>query len=314
MKPILYIVIPCYNEEEVFPQTCKLFKSKIDELVELGKIDVKSRVLFVNDGSKDDTWKIIERLSRDNEVFEGISLSRNRGHQNALLAGLMEAKELADITVSIDCDGQDDINAINEMVDYYLSGYDVVYGVRDNRDSDTFFKRFSAESFYRLLKAMGVEVVFNHADYRLMSKRVLEAFSNFEEVNLFLRGLIPLVGFRSTSVYYERHERVAGKSHYPLGKMLSLAFDGITSLSIKPIRVITVFGILVALCSFVGVIWSVCSYFLGNTVSGWASMTCIICFVSGVQLISLGIIGEYIGKIYLETKRRPRYIVEKKTF
>lgn len=226
----------------------------------------------------------------------------------------MEAKELADITVSIDCDGQDDINAINEMVDYYLSGYDVVYGVRDNRDSDTFFKRFSAESFYRLLKAMGVEVVFNHADYRLMSKRVLEAFSNFEEVNLFLRGLIPLVGFRSTSVYYERHERVAGKSHYPLGKMLSLAFDGITSLSIKPIRVITVFGILVAFCSFVGVIWSVCSYFLGNTVSGWASMTCIICFVSGVQLISLGIIGEYIGKIYLETKRRPRYIVEKKTF
>lgn len=314
MKPILYIVIPCYNEEEVLPQTCKLFKSKIDELVELGKIDVKSRVLFVNDGSKDDTWKIIERLSRDNEVFDGISLSRNRGHQNALLAGLMEAKDLADITVSIDCDGQDDINAINEMVDYYLSGYDVVYGVRDNRDSDTFFKRFSAESFYRLLKAMGVEVVFNHADYRLMSKRVLEAFSNFEEVNLFLRGLVPLVGFRSTSVYYERHERVAGKSHYPLGKMLSLAFDGITSLSIKPIRVITVFGILVALCSFVGVIWSVCSYFLGNTVSGWASMTCIICFVSGVQLISLGIIGEYIGKIYLETKRRPRYIVEKKTF
>lgn len=314
MKPILYIVIPCYNEEEVLPQTCKLFKLKIDELVELGKIDVKSRVLFVNDGSKDDTWKIIERLSRDNEVFEGISLSRNRGHQNALLSGLMEAKELADITVSIDCDGQDDINAINEMIDYYLSGYDVVYGVRDNRDSDTFFKRFSAESFYRLLKAMGVEVVFNHADYRLMSKRVLEAFSNFEEVNLFLRGLIPLVGFRSTSVYYERHERVAGKSHYPLGKMLSLAFDGITSLSIKPIRVITVFGILVALCSFVGVIWSVCSYFLGNTVSGWASMTCIICFVSGVQLISLGIIGEYIGKIYLETKRRPRYIVEKKTF
>lgn len=314
MKPVLYIVIPCYNEEKVLPVTCFIFKNKIDNLVKEGKINKESRVLFVNDGSKDDTWNIIERLSRDDDVFDGLSLSRNRGHQNALLAGLMEAKEKADITISIDCDGQDDVNAIDEMVDCYLDGYEVVYGVRNKRDSDSFFKRFTAETFYKILRFMGAEVVFNHADYRLLSKRVLEEFSNFEEVNLFLRGLIPLVGFKSTSVFYERHERLAGQSHYPLKKMLSLAFDGITSLSIKPIRVITVFGIVVALCSFIGVIWSICSYFIGNTVSGWASMTCIICFVSGVQLISLGVIGEYIGKIYLETKHRPRYIIDKRTY
>lgn len=314
MKPVLYIVIPCYNEEKVLPVTCSIFKNKIDNLVKEGKINKESRVLFVNDGSKDDTWNIIERLSRDDDVFDGLSLSRNRGHQNALLAGLMEAKEKADITISIDCDGQDDVNAIDEMVDCYLDGYEVVYGVRNKRDSDSFFKRFTAETFYKILRFMGAEVVFNHADYRLLSKRVLEEFSNFEEVNLFLRGLIPLVGFKSTSVFYERNERLAGQSHYPLKKMLSLAFDGITSLSIKPIRVITVFGIVVALCSFIGVIWSICSYFIGNTVSGWASMTCIICFVSGVQLISLGVIGEYIGKIYLETKHRPRYIIDKRTY
>lgn len=313
-EAVLYLVIPCYNEENVLPAVCSLFKDKVESLIEKGKIGVKSRVLFVNDGSKDDTWAIIEKLCRDSEIFEGVSLSRNRGHQNALLAGLMEAKEKADITISIDCDGQDDVNAIDEMVDCYLDGYEVVYGVRNKRDSDSFFKRFTAETFYKILRFMGAEVVFNHADYRLLSKRVLEEFSNFEEVNLFLRGLIPLVGFKSTSVFYERHERLAGQSHYPLKKMLSLAFDGITSLSIKPIRVITVFGIVVALCSFIGVIWSICSYFIGNTVSGWASMTCIICFVSGVQLISLGVIGEYIGKIYLETKHRPRYIIDKRTY
>ena len=229
------------------------------------------------------------------------------------MAGLMEAKEYADITISIDCDGQDDINAMNEMVDRYLEGYEIVYGVRSKRETDAFFKRFTAESFYKLLNMMGVETVYNHADYRLMSKKALNEFANFKEVNLFLRGMVPLVGFKSTSVFYERHERLAGESHYPLSKMLSLAFDGITSLSIKPIRLITALGVIVALLSFIGVIWSLVTHFIGQTVSGWASMTCIICFVSGVQLISLGVIGEYVGRIYLETKQRPRYIISERT-
>lgn len=314
MKPVLYIVIPCYNEQEVLPITSVQFEEKVHSLIEKGKISDKSKVLFVNDGSKDETWNIIKDLSERSDVFEGICLSRNRGHQNAVLAGLMEAKDLCDITISIDCDGQDDINAMDEMVDKYLEGYEVVYGVRSKRDTDTFFKRFTAESFYKIMNFMGTEVVFNHADYRLISKRVLQEFANFHEVNLFLRGMIPLVGFKSTSVYYERHERLAGQSHYPLSKMLGLAFDGITSLSVKPIRFITGFGVLVALLSFIGVLYSLISKLFGHTVDGWASMTCILCFVSGVQLISLGVIGEYIGKIYLETKQRPRFIIAERTY
>jgi glycosyltransferase involved in cell wall biosynthesis len=314
MNPILYIVIPCYNEEEVLPKTSPIFLNKIKELISLNKISSKSRVLFVNDGSKDRTWSIISNLAKENEYFEGISLSRNRGHQNALLAGLMEAKNHCDISISIDCDGQDDINAINEMVDKYLEGFDVVYGVRSQRDTDTFFKRTTAQGFYKFLNAMGAEVVYNHADYRLMSKKVLEAFSSFEEVNIFLRGMVPLVGFKSTSVYYKREERIAGKSHYPFKKMLALAFDGITSLSIKPIRIITSFGFIVSIISFLLIIWSLICRFTGNTVSGWTSIVSVVAFLGGIQLISLGVVGEYIGKIYLEVKKRPRYIIGEKTY
>ena len=312
-QPILYIVIPCYNEQEVLPITAPLFLQKISDLSAAGKISPDSRILFVNDGSKDKTWEIIHTLAAADEHYLGISQSRNRGHQNAVLAGLMEAKSRCDITISIDCDGQDDINAMDGMVDAYREGCDVVYGVRSKRDTDTFFKRFTAESFYKLLNAMGAEVVYNHADYRLLSSRALEEFAKFKEVNLFLRGMVPLVGFKSTCVTYERHERIAGESHYPLSKVLSLAFDGITSLSIKPIRFITGFGVFVALVSFIGVIWAIVEALLGATVSGWASMTSIICFVSGVQLICLGVIGEYIGKIYMETKHRPRYIISETT-
>ena len=314
-KPILWIVIPCYNEEQVLPITAPMFLKKINDLSAAGLVSEKSRVLFVNDGSRDATWSLIQKFASEDEHFIGISQSRNRGHQNAVLAGLMEALHSGscDITISIDCDGQDDINAMDGMVDAYRDGCDVVYGVRSKRDTDTFFKRFTAESFYKLLNAMGAEVVFNHADYRLLSSRVLEEFAKFREVNLFLRGMVPLVGFKSTCVTYERHERIAGESHYPLSKMLALAFDGITSLSTKPIRFITGFGVFVALVSFIGVLWAVIEAALGLTVSGWASMTSIICFVSGVQLICLGVIGEYIGKIYLETKHRPRYIISEAT-
>lgn len=312
--PVLWIVIPCYNEETVLPITAPMFLNKVNELISKGKISDCSRVLFVNDGSRDKTWEIICDLAKQDEHYIGISQSRNRGHQNAVLAGLMEAKDHCDITISIDCDGQDDINAMDAMVDAYLDGCEVVYGVRSKRETDTFFKRFTAESFYKLLNAMGAEVVFNHADYRLLSSRVLQEFSKFKEVNLFLRGMVPLVGFKSTSVTYERHERIAGESHYPLSKMLALAFDGITSLSVKPIRMITGFGILVAAVSFIGVLWAVLEALLGDAISGWASMTCIICFVSGVQLICIGVIGEYIGKIYMEVKARPRYIISERTW
>ena len=312
--PILYIVIPCYNEQEVLPITAPMFLSKITQLSGEGKISPESRVLFVNDGSKDDTWKIICGLAESDEHYIGISQSRNRGHQNAVLAGLMEAKDVCDITISIDCDGQDDINAMDKMVDEYLVGCEVVYGVRSSRETDSFFKRTTAQGFYKFLSAMGAEVVYNHADYRLISSRVLQEFANFKEVNLFLRGMIPLVGFKSTSVEYTRAERVAGKSKYPLKKMIALAADGITSLSVKPLRLITGFGVFVALISFLGCLWAMISALCGSTVPGWASMTCIICFVSGVQLISLGIIGEYIGKIYMETKGRPRYIISERTW
>lgn len=314
MKPILYIVIPCYNEEKVLPITCELFLTKIQSLVSSNKVSNDSRIMFVNDGSKDKTWEIICDLARKDEHYLGISQSRNRGHQNAVLAGLMEAKDKCDITISIDCDGQDDINAMDQMVDEYLNGCEIVYGVRNKRDTDTFFKRTTAEGFYKVLNWMGAEVVFNHADYRLVSSRVLQEFSNFKEVNIFLRGMFPLVGFKSTSVYYERAERIAGESHYPLKKMLALAFDGITSLSVKPIRMIASLGSIVAFLSFLGIVWVVVGNFLGKTVSGWASMICVLCFMGGIQLLCLGVIGEYIGKIYLETKRRPRYIISERTF
>lgn len=314
MTPRLIIVIPCYNEQEVLPITAPQFLAKINQLAAEGLISRDSRVMFVNDGSKDDTWNIIQRLAAQDEHYIGIAQSRNRGHQNAVLAGLMEAKDMCDITISIDCDGQDDINAMDEMVKAYLDGCEIVYGVRSKRDTDTFFKRFTAESFYKLLNSMGAEVVFNHADYRLISSRALQELAKFKEVNIFLRGMVPLVGFKSTSVYYERSERAAGKSHYPLSKMLALAFDGITSLSIKPIKMIIGMGVIVAFISFIGIIWAVVEAILGKTVMGWASTTCIICFLSGVQLISVGVIGEYIGKIYMEVKHRPRYIISDRTW
>lgn len=311
--PILYIVVPCYNEEQVLPITSTLFVDKIQELAQKELISPDSRVLFVDDGSKDSTWEIISELAAQNPICKGIRQSRNRGHQNAVLAGLMEAKDQCDITISIDCDGQDDINAMNDMVAAYLEGCEIVYGVRSSRKTDSAFKRGTAQGFYKLLNWMGAEVVYNHADYRLVSSRVLQEFANFKEVNLFLRGMFPLVGFKSTSVYYERKERMAGKSHYPLGKMLALAFDGITSLSIKPIRMITSAGIFVAFLSLIGVIWSVVVQLMGHSVAGWASLTCILCFMCGIQMICLGVLGEYIGKIYMEVKGRPRYIISDRT-
>ena len=314
MQPSLYIIVPCYNEQEVLPITAPLFRKKLLQLIADGKISDESRVLFVNDGSKDRTWELIRAMAEKEEHILGACLSRNRGHQNAVLAGLMEAKDLCDITISIDCDGQDDLDAMDRMVDAYLEGNEVVYGVRSSRETDTFFKRTTAQGFYKFLSAMGAEVVYNHADYRLVSARVLQHFAEFGEVNLFLRGMIPLVGFPSTTVEYARRERMAGQSKYPLRKMLALAMNGITSLSVKPLHLITSFGVFVAIVSFIGCIWALVSAIAGKTVAGWASMTCIICFVSGVQLISLGIIGEYIGKIYMETKHRPRYIISERTW
>ena len=314
MTPILYIVIPCYNEEAVLPITAPLFLKKLQDLIAAGKISDDSRVLFVNDGSRDETWNIICSLARQDAHFIGISQSRNRGHQNAVLAGLMEAKDRCDITISIDCDGQDDLNAMDAMVDAYLAGSEVVYGVRARRDTDTFFKRFTAEGFYRLLKGLGAEVVFNHADYRLVSSMVLQHFADYEEVNIFLRGLFPLVGFPSSSVYYDRTERLAGKSHYPLGKMLALALNGITSLSVKPISLITGLGVFVSLLGVAAAIWAIVEAILGNTVAGWTSTICVICLLGGIQLISLGVIGQYVGKTYLEAKRRPRYIISSRTW
>lgn len=310
----LYIIIPCYNEEKVLPITAPMFLEKLNGLVELKLISEESRILFVNDGSKDRTWEIIKDLAKQDEHYIGIAQSRNRGHQNALIAGLMEAKGNCDITISIDCDGQDDINAMDDMVKAYCDGCEVVYGVRDNRDSDTFFKRFTAQSFYKLINVMGGEVVYNHADYRLLSNTVIEAFSNYTEVNVFLRGMIPLVGFKSSSVYYKRNERLAGESHYPLSKMLRLALDGITSLSVKPIHMITGLGLFMSIVSFVLIIWSIIQHYCGYTVDGWSSTTVIICFIGGIQMIALGVLGEYIGKIYLEVKHRPRYIISERTY
>ncbi|WP_057876571.1 glycosyltransferase family 2 protein [Liquorilactobacillus aquaticus] len=312
-EPRLCIVIPCFNEQEVLPVTAPKFLDKILALSEKRMIAPDSKVLFVDDGSKDGTWSLIKQLAEEDEHFSGIRQSRNRGHQNAVLAGLMESIGKYDITISIDCDGQDDINAMDNMVEEYAKGNEVVYGVRSSRKTDTFFKRFTAESYYKFLNMMGAEVVYNHADYRLISERVLRELARFKEVNLFLRGMIPLVGFKSTSVYYKRHERLAGKSHYPLSKMLALAFNGITSLSIKPIRVITALGSSVSLLSFAILIWVIIRFLMGETVSGWASTCALLTFIGGIQLICLGIIGEYIGKIYLETKARPRYIISERT-
>ncbi len=313
-KPILWMVIPCYNEETVLPITAPMFRKELADLVAEEKISDESRICFVNDGSKDKTWEIIEDLAKQDPHFIGISQSRNRGHQNAVLAGLMEARDNCDVTISIDCDGQDDIHAMHEMIDAYLDGCEVVYGVRAKRTTDTFFKRFTAEGFYHIMNWMGADIVFNHADYRLISARVLNHFADFKEVNIFLRGMVPLVGFKSTSVYYDRAERIAGESHYPLKKMLSLAFDGITSLSVKPIRMISAMGVIISALSFFGILWAVIRAFAGHVVAGWASTICIVCFMGGIQLLCLGVIGEYIGKIYMETKARPRYIISERTW
>lgn len=309
MTPILYLVIPCYNEEQVLPLTSGKFKAKLEELIEAGKISDDSRVMFVNDGSKDTTWDILTSLCEEDKKYAAISLAHNRGHQNALIAGLMEAKKYADITISMDCDGQDDINAITQMVDEYAKGNEIVFGVRNDRSTDSWFKRTTAQSYYKFLRGMGVDIIPDHADYRLMSSRVLNALEGYGEVNLFLRGIIPQLGFKQSVVYYSRAEREAGTTHYPLSKMMSLAIDGVTSFSIRPLRLITVLGIIVALLSFIGIIYVLVSVISGYYVDGWASTTCILCFVSGIQMISLGVIGEYIGRIYLETKKRPRYFV-----
>ena len=306
----LFCVIPCYNEQEVLPETSKRLEAKIKELVSAGKISEDSRILFVNDGSKDDTWNIIKRLHEENEVFQGINLSKNMGHQNALLAGLMTAKDLCDAAISLDADLQDDINAIDEMVDKFNAGVDIVYGVRSKRATDTFFKKFTAESFYKLINSMGGNTVYNHADYRLMSRRALMALSEFGEVNLFLRGIVPMVGFNTDIVYYERAERFAGESKYPLKKMLSFAVEGITSLSTKPIKLITSMGFFIFLVSIVVLVYSLVRYFTGHTIPGWTTTVLSVWAIGGLIMISLGVIGEYIGKIYLETKNRPRFIIE----
>ena len=313
-RPVLWIVIPCYNEEKVLPMTAPMFLKKLWQLEEDGKISRSSRILFVNDGSGDRTWEIIRELAAEHEECIGICQSRNRGHQNAVLAGLMEAKDRCDITISIDCDGQDDVNAMDEMVDKYLAGAEVVYGVRSQRKTDSWFKRPTAQGFYRLMNVLGAEVIYNHADYRLISARVLQHFADFEEVNIFLRGMVPLVGFPSEIVYYERNVRLAGESHYPLRKMIALAFNGITSLSVKPISIITGFGVGFSILGVILMIWAIVQACLGNTVAGWTSTVCIICLLGGIQLISLGVLGQYIGKTYLESKHRPRYIISARTW
>lgn len=307
----LYVVVPCYKEEEVLPETAKRLKEKLQELIGQKKISEGSRILFVNDGSKDRTWEIIAGLHRADPVFSGVNLSRNRGHQNALLAGLMTAVQDADIMVSMDADLQDDINAMDRMIDAYHEGYDIVYGVRSSRKTDSFFKRFTAEGFYKLMKAMGVDIVFNHADYRLMSRRAVEGLAEFKEVNLFLRGVVPQIGYSWTTVEYERAKRFAGESKYPLKKMLAFALDGITSFSIKPLRLILFLGAVIFIFSIIALLWALTARLTGHTVSGWTSLMCSIWMIGGIQLLSLGVIGEYIGKIYGEAKARPRFIIEK---
>ena len=309
MSDTLYIVVPCYNEEEVLPETARRLREKLEQLMGEGKISPQSRVLFVNDGSRDGTWSVIQGLHRDCPLFSGADLSRNRGHQNALLAGLMTAKDRSDMVISMDADLQDDINAVDAMVDKFHEGCDIVYGVRSSRAKDSFFKRTTAEGFYRVMNFLGAETVFNHADYRLMSRRALEGLAQFREVNLFLRGIVPLIGYNAGYVAYERGERFAGESKYPLKKMLSFAMEGITSLSTKPIRYITLLGFLVFLVSILMLVYSVVRWAHGDTVIGWASVICSVWAIGGLILLSLGVIGEYIGKIYLETKGRPRFLI-----
>lgn len=307
---ILYLVIPCYNEEAVLHETAKQLLAKMNSMFDRGMISRESKIMFVNDGSRDKTWEIIKELHESNPIYSGVKLSRNKGHQNALLAGLMTAKEKADMAISLDADLQDDVDVIDQMVEKYYEGNDVVYGVRSARDTDTFFKKFTAEGFYKIMQAMGVEIVFNHADYRLMSKRALEGLSEFREVNLFLRGIVPLIGYKSDIVTYERHERFAGESKYPLKKMLAFATDGITSFSIKPIRMITTCGFLIFAISILMLLYFLVVHFMGRTVHGWTSTIVSIWAIGGLQLLAIGIVGEYIGKIYLETKARPKYIIE----
>lgn len=307
----LYIVVPCYKEEEVLPETSKRLREKLKQLMAEGKISEESRALFVNDGSKDRTWEIISELHAAEPIFSGVNLSRNRGHQNALLAGLTVAVQYADMIISMDADLQDDINAVDAMVDAYHAGFDVVYGVRSSRKTDSFFKRFTAESFYKIMKLLGVDIVFNHADYRLMSRRAVEGLMEFEEVNLFLRGIVPQIGYKWTTVEYERAKRFAGESKYPLKKMLSFAFDGITSFSVKPMRMILSLGAIIFMLSIAALVWTLIAHFSGHSVGGWASLMCSIWMIGGIELLCLGVIGEYIGKIYKETKKRPRFIIER---
>lgn len=310
MKDVLYIVVPCYNEEEVLPETARRLREKLEGLIAAGTVSEKSRVLFVNDGSRDKTWALIEALHAENRLFSGVNLSRNRGHQNALLAGLMTARERCDMAVSMDADLQDDVDAVDGMLERYRAGCDIVYGVRASRKKDSFFKRFTAEGFYRVMNFLGAETVFNHADYRLMSRRALEGLAEFKEVNLFLRGIVPMIGYTSGVVEYERGERFAGESKYPLKKMLSFAMEGITSLSTKPIRYITGLGFLIFAVSILMLIYSVVRWAAGDTILGWASVICSVWAIGGLILLSLGVIGEYIGKIYLETKGRPRFLIQ----
>lgn len=309
MKDILYIVVPCYNEEEVLPETSHRLREKLEGLMAAGSISEKSRILFVNDGSRDKTWSLIEALHAENHLFSGVNLSRNRGHQNALLAGLMTAKDRCDMAISMDADLQDDVDAVDGMLERYHAGCDIVYGVRSSRKKDTFFKRFTAEGFYRVMNFLGAETVFNHADYRLMSHRALEGLAEFKEVNLFLRGIVPMIGYTSGTVEYERGERFAGESKYPLKKMLAFAMEGITSLSTKPIRYITGLGFLIFAVSILMLIYSIVRWATGDTILGWASVICSVWAIGGLILLSLGVIGEYIGKIYLETKGRPRFLI-----
>ena len=312
MKDTLYLVIPCYNEEEVLHETAKRLLIKMNTMIKDNVISEDSKILFVNDGSKDKTWSIIEELNKENDIFSGVNLSRNRGHQNALLAGLMTAKEYADMTISLDADLQDDVDVIDKFVEEYYSGSDVVYGVRSSRQTDTVFKRTTALAFYKFMNTLGVDMVYNHADYRLMSKRALEGLSQFKEVNLFLRGMVPLIGYKYSIVEYERHERFAGESKYPLKKMIAFALDGITSLSIKPIRIITGLGFSISFISIIALIYSLVVKFIGHAVTGWTSLTISIWMLGGIQLLCLGVIGEYVGKMYNETKRRPRFIIADK--
>lgn len=312
MNKVLFLIIPCYNEEDVLKHTASIFIDKIKNLINKNIISNESKVLFVDDGSNDGTWDIIKELSNNNKEVIGISHSKNVGHQNAIYSGLMVSKDYADITITMDSDGQDDIETIDKMIKEYDKGFDVVYGVRDDRKNDTWFKRTSAEIYYKILKKFNSDIVYNHADFRLLSKRVVLELGKFTETNLFLRGIIPLIGFKSTIVYYKRNKRIAGNSKYPLMKMINFSIDGITSFSVIPLRMITILGMIISVISFIFVIWAILSVFFGKVVSGWASLLCVIAFLGGIQLLCIGIIGEYIGKIYMESKHRPRYIVAEK--